>query len=105
MASSLAAMHLARAVATKTAVPVCGLAASNSPSKKFSQSACLNSFPANKDGRIPVTMIPGDGVGPELMDSVKEVLNSIGAPIDFETYHLSEVNTKQLTRKSKAGNT
>ena len=37
-------------------------------------------------------MIPGDGVGPEIMDSVEEVLNSIGAPIDFEVYHLSEVH-------------
>ena len=36
-------------------------------------------------------MIPGDGVGPEIMDSVEEVLNSIGAPIDFEIHHLSEV--------------
>ena len=41
--------------------------------------------------RIPVTMIPGDGVGPELMDAVKELLTNIGAPIDFETFHLSEV--------------
>ena len=31
-------------------------------------------------------MIPGDGVGPEIMDSVEEVLNSIGAPIDFEVF-------------------
>ena len=37
-------------------------------------------------------MIPGDGVGPEIMDSVEEVLASIGAPIDFEVYHLSEVS-------------
>ena len=42
--------------------------------------------------RIKCTMIPGDGVGPEIMDSVEEVLNSIGAPIDFEVYHLSEVH-------------
>ena len=41
--------------------------------------------------RIKCTMIPGDGVGPEIMDSVEEVLNSIGAPIDFEIHHLSEV--------------
>ena len=41
-------------------------------------------------------MIPGDGVGPEIMDSVEEVLNSIGAPIDFETYHLSEVRDQLI---------
>ena len=27
----------------------------------------------NTNGNFPVTMIPGDGVGPELMDSVQEV--------------------------------
>lgn len=45
----------------------------------------------NSDGNFPVTMIPGDGVGPELMDSVQVVMKSIGAPIQFETMHLSEV--------------
>ena len=80
------ASHLARIAGTKALAPLCSAA------RPFSQSATSNySFPTNKEGRIPVTMIPGDGVGPELMDSVKEVLTSIGAPIDFETYHLSEV--------------
>ncbi len=41
--------------------------------------------------RYTVTMIPGDGVGPELMDSVQAVVKSAGAPVDFETFHLSEV--------------
>jgi hypothetical protein len=29
-------------------------------------------------------MIPGDGVGPELMASVKSVLSAAGAPVDFQ---------------------
>ena len=33
----------------------------------------------------------GDGVGPELMDSVQSVLKSVGAPLHFEIMHLSEV--------------
>ena len=45
-----------------------------------------------KDGKIPVTMIPGDGVGPELMDSVQSVFKTLGAPVTFETMHLSEVS-------------
>ena len=36
-------------------------------------------------------MIPGDGVGPEIMDAVQTVVKSVGAPIDFEVMHLSEV--------------
>jgi isocitrate dehydrogenase (NAD+) len=48
-------------------------------------------FVRNPDGRFNCTMIPGDGVGPELMDSVQAVLKCIGAPVDFELMHLSEV--------------
>jgi isocitrate dehydrogenase (NAD+) len=43
-------------------------------------------------GRVPVTLIPGDGVGPEIMDSTKEVLLQMGAKIDFEEVYFSEVN-------------
>ena len=41
--------------------------------------------------KIKCTMIPGDGVGPELMDSVQAVLKQVGSPVEFETFHLSEV--------------
>lgn len=37
-------------------------------------------------------MIPGDGVGPELMYSLQEVFKAAGVPIDFEPYFLSEIN-------------
>ncbi|CAK9290808.1 unnamed protein product [Gordionus sp. m RMFG-2023] len=37
-------------------------------------------------------MIPGDGVGPDLMQSVKDVFKSIGAPIHFEEMQVSEIN-------------
>ncbi|XP_040576032.1 isocitrate dehydrogenase [NAD] subunit beta, mitochondrial [Lepeophtheirus salmonis] len=43
------------------------------------------------NGRINCTMIPGDGVGPEIMDSVIRVVSATGAPINFETLQLSEV--------------
>merc|ERR1711971_342032 len=36
--------------------------------------------------------IPGDGVGPEIMDSTQEVLLQMGAKIDFEEIFFSEVN-------------
>lgn len=29
-------------------------------------------------------MIPGDGVGPELMSSVRSVFSAAGVPVDFE---------------------
>lgn len=46
----------------------------------------------SKEGRITCTMIPGDGVGPELMYAVQEVFKAADVPVDFETFFLSEVN-------------
>ena len=37
-------------------------------------------------------MIPGDGVGPDLMYSVQDVIKAAGAPLDFEVLNLSEVS-------------
>ncbi len=31
-----------------------------------------------------MTMIPGDGIGPEMMGYVKEVFTYAGVPVDFE---------------------
>jgi isocitrate/isopropylmalate dehydrogenase len=31
-----------------------------------------------------VTMIPGDGIGPEMMSYVKEIFTVAGVPVDFE---------------------
>jgi hypothetical protein len=52
----------------------------------------------NPDGNFNVTMIPGDGVGPELMDSVQAVLKSVNAPLSFDQLHLSEVQHRTSTR-------
>ncbi len=35
---------------------------------------------------IPVTLIPGDGIGPEIVDSVVSVLGVLGAPIHWERH-------------------
>lgn len=35
-------------------------------------------------GRHAVTMLPGGGIGPELMEYVREVFKYAGAPVDFE---------------------
>lgn len=39
-------------------------------------------------GRHVVTLVPGDGVGPEMMGSVQTIFKSAGAPVDFEEYFL-----------------
>lgn len=42
--------------------------------------------------RAPVTLIPGDGVGPEIADAIRDVFKAGGVPVDFETFFLSEIN-------------
>ncbi|XP_066253327.1 isocitrate dehydrogenase [NAD] subunit beta, mitochondrial [Euwallacea similis] len=44
------------------------------------------------DTRVSATLIPGDGVGPELVYSVQEVFKAAGIPVDWESYFFSEVN-------------
>lgn len=44
------------------------------------------------EGRTKCTLIPGDGVGPELVYSVQEVFKAAGVPVDFEPFFFSEVN-------------
>ncbi|CAH0561806.1 unnamed protein product [Brassicogethes aeneus] len=41
-------------------------------------------------GRNAVTMLPGGGIGPELMGYVKEVFKYAGAPVDFEVVEIDE---------------
>ncbi|KAG5872855.1 hypothetical protein JTB14_002908 [Gonioctena quinquepunctata] len=48
-------------------------------------------------GRNAVSMLPGGGIGPELMGYVKEVFKYAGAPVDFETVDIdpkSDENTE-----------
>jgi len=54
-----------------------------------------SSEPVSKPmGRQTVTMIPGDGVGTELMHSVKDVFTAAGVPVDFEEVFASEVQSE-----------
>ncbi|CAH0601996.1 unnamed protein product [Chrysodeixis includens] len=39
---------------------------------------------AHYGGRHAVTMLPGGGIGPELMGYVRDIFKYIGAPVDFE---------------------
>jgi isocitrate dehydrogenase (NAD+) len=38
----------------------------------------------NADGQVPATLIPGDGIGPEVTESVVEVLNALGKPFTWD---------------------
>jgi isocitrate dehydrogenase (NAD+) len=38
------------------------------------------------DARVPATLIPGDGIGPEVSAATVEVLEALGAPFEWETH-------------------
>jgi len=42
--------------------------------------------------RVTATLIPGDGVGPELVAAVEDVFKAAGVPMDFEVFFLSEIH-------------
>ncbi len=46
---------------------------------------------------IPVTLIPGDGIGPECVAAAQRILEAVGAPIEWETHEAgAEVFKKGL---------
>lgn len=47
---------------------------------------------AKYGGRYMVTMLPGDGIGPEMMRHVKTIFKVVGAPVDFEEINLDSMN-------------
>lgn len=51
-----------------------------------------------RKGRPLVTLIPGDGVGPELVYAVQEVFKQAGVPVDFEEIFISEVHHSRSAR-------
>ncbi len=41
-------------------------------------------MPTSTDQRIPVTLLPGDGIGPEVTRAARRIVEASGAPIDWE---------------------
>lgn len=50
---------------------------------------------SHPEGNQKVTLVPGDGVGPQLMGSVRDVFQAAGVPVEFEEYFISEVQPSQ----------
>ena len=44
-------------------------------------------------GKYTVTLIPGDGIGKEVTDSVKEVFDALKVPVQWEQYDVSGETT------------
>ncbi|XP_023164225.1 isocitrate dehydrogenase [NAD] subunit beta, mitochondrial [Drosophila hydei] len=55
-------------------------------------SAAVNGAECYNANRTTCTLVPGDGVGPELVYSLQEVFKAANVPVDFEAFFLSEIN-------------
>ena len=84
--ASLARRPLVQAVRNLKGLPgVCAPSILHNGSPLKSQSANITDMPlATYGGRHTVTLIPGHGIGPEMVKGVKEVFKTAGVPIDFE---------------------
>jgi len=58
---------------------------------KNALSKSLRLAQANRSLTTRVTLIPGDGIGPEVMDATREVISAVNAPIEFEEHRVSEI--------------
>ncbi|XP_065222866.1 isocitrate dehydrogenase [NAD] subunit beta, mitochondrial [Planococcus citri] len=59
--------------------------------KNLHTTACVSSDKSSADKKRKCTLIPGDGVGPELVHSVLEVFKAAQVPVEFEMFFLSEI--------------
>ncbi|MBL8151413.1 MAG: isocitrate dehydrogenase, partial [Blastocatellia bacterium] len=48
-----------------------------------------------ESGKKLVTVIPGDGIGPEVVESAKRIIEATGAPIEWEERHAGASVFKQ----------
>ena len=52
-------------------------------------------LPKKYGGRFTVTLIPGDGVGKEITDSVRTIFEAENIPIDWETINIKQTDHKE----------
>ena len=50
----------------------------------------MSNFHVTESGKTLVTLIPGDGIGPEVVDSTIRIIEATGAPIEWEERHAGE---------------
>lgn len=50
-------------------------------------------LPTKYGGVYTVTLIPGDGIGQEITESVKEIFESVNAPIEWDQYDVSGMSS------------
>ncbi|KAJ9121349.1 isocitrate dehydrogenase (NAD(+)) idh1 [Naganishia onofrii] len=87
--STGAANLLSTATKSNVIIPASARSAfslTNSPNAK-------SRVPMKYGGKFACTLIPGDGIGAEITDSVKEIFESINVPIEWEQFDVSGETT------------
>lgn len=54
-----------------------------------SRTMATHSLPKKYGGKYTVTLIPGDGIGKEITDSVRKIFDHENVPVEFETIEMS----------------
>uniref|UniRef100_H3AHE6 Isopropylmalate dehydrogenase-like domain-containing protein n=2 Tax=Latimeria chalumnae TaxID=7897 RepID=H3AHE6_LATCH len=63
--------------------------AQEQPLTEIKREFCAKPQITQYGGRRLVTMIPGDGIGPEIMRYIQEVFSHAGVPVDFEVINVN----------------
>jgi isocitrate dehydrogenase (NAD+) len=59
----------------------------------FPYSSPYSQLPAKYGGKYTVTLIPGDGIGAEITNSVKDIFEVLNVPVEWEQYDVSGETT------------
>lgn len=88
MAATTLCLRVSRNMLRRTQLPAV-------PSTSTSRHCATLTYDDKLEGteRKTVTLIPGDGVGPELCGAVKHVFSAVGVPVDWEEVYVSDVGT------------
>ncbi|KAI8475686.1 MAG: isocitrate dehydrogenase, NAD-dependent [Monoraphidium minutum] len=55
------------------------------------RAAAFSTSPGPADGKlIPATLFPGDGIGPDIAEAVREIFDAAGAPIEWDVQNLGK---------------
>ncbi|KAG0709701.1 hypothetical protein DFH29DRAFT_885420 [Suillus ampliporus] len=63
------------------------------PFRRYASAAPTAAFAGNKgsNGKYTVTLIPGDGIGPEISESIKDIYAAANVPIEWEEVSVTPV--------------
>ncbi|KAF7301718.1 Isocitrate dehydrogenase [NAD] subunit, mitochondrial [Mycena indigotica] len=73
--------------------PLASIARAPSAFRKYASAASTAAFAGQKDsnGKYTVTLIPGDGIGPEISESIKNIYVAADVPIQWEEVSVTPI--------------